>query len=50
VCPEDAISMQDDLVHIDYSKCTSCGKCIEECPRKIIKEITKRDEPEAVNQ
>jgi anaerobic dimethyl sulfoxide reductase subunit B (iron-sulfur subunit) len=33
VCPEDAISKQEDgLVIIDQEECIGCGKCIEACP------------------
>ncbi len=35
-CEVDAITVEDNLAHIDYSKCTRCGKCAEVCPRKII--------------
>ncbi len=36
VCPKGAITMENNLAVIDYSKCDNCGKCIEICPRKII--------------
>lgn len=36
VCEVDAITVTNNLAHIDYSKCTRCGKCAEVCPRKII--------------
>ena len=36
-CDADAISVDDFVAHIDYSKCTVCGKCSDKCPRKIIK-------------
>lgn len=36
-CDADAISVDDFVAHIDYSKCTGCGKCSDKCPRKIIK-------------
>ncbi|MFT4304335.1 MAG: RnfABCDGE type electron transport complex subunit B [Candidatus Woesearchaeota archaeon] len=35
-CPFDAIHIKDDLAMIDYTKCTSCQKCVKVCPRKII--------------
>jgi len=36
-CPFDAIHMGADGVPVvDPGKCTSCGKCIEACPKKII--------------
>lgn len=36
VCPTNAITVTNFLAHIDYSKCTNCGACVEKCPRKII--------------
>ena len=36
VCPNGAITVDDFLAHIDYSKCTNCGACVEKCPRKVI--------------
>lgn len=36
VCESDAITVENNLAHIDYSKCTRCGKCADVCPRKII--------------
>ncbi|MEK7297397.1 MAG: 4Fe-4S binding protein, partial [Planctomycetota bacterium] len=35
-CPYDAIHVQNNLAVIDYSKCTSCGKCVEVCPNHTI--------------
>lgn len=36
VCEFDAIKVVDNLAHIDYDKCTNCGKCAAKCPTKII--------------
>ncbi len=36
VCPFDAISMEGGLPKVDPDKCTSCGKCVAACPRRII--------------
>ncbi|RLE14461.1 electron transporter RnfB [Candidatus Aerophobetes bacterium] len=36
ICPFDAIKMVDFLPHIDLSRCTGCGRCVEVCPRGII--------------
>lgn len=36
VCESDAISVENNIAHIDYDKCTKCGKCAEKCPAKII--------------
>jgi len=36
VCEFDAIHVVDNIAHINYDKCTYCGKCAEKCPKKII--------------
>lgn len=38
-CPEQAITMVNNLPVIDYSKCTGCMTCVAKCPRKTIKEL-----------
>ncbi|MBQ4300207.1 MAG: 4Fe-4S binding protein, partial [Lachnospiraceae bacterium] len=35
-CPAGAITVEDNIAHIDQSKCTHCGLCAEKCPKKII--------------
>lgn len=35
-CEFDAIHVENNLAHIDYEKCTNCGKCKEKCPVKVI--------------
>lgn len=35
-CPEGAVTVTDNIAHIDYEKCTGCGTCAEKCPKKII--------------
>ena len=35
-CPEHAVTVTDNIAHIDYEKCTGCGTCAEKCPKKII--------------
>ena len=32
-----AITVENNLAHIDYSRCIGCGKCATVCPRNIIK-------------
>ena len=45
VCPFDAIIMGDDgLPKVDPEKCTSCGKCIEACPKSIMKLVPAKQE------
>ncbi len=35
-CPQEAITMNGALAHIDYEKCVDCGICAEKCPKKVI--------------
>jgi ferredoxin len=35
-CPEDAISMEDDIAVIDPAKCSECNDCVDECPAEAI--------------
>ncbi|MCR4676387.1 MAG: RnfABCDGE type electron transport complex subunit B [Sphaerochaetaceae bacterium] len=35
-CEAGAITVVNNIAHIDYSKCTQCGKCVEKCPSKVI--------------
>ncbi|MCD7730820.1 MAG: RnfABCDGE type electron transport complex subunit B [Oscillospiraceae bacterium] len=46
-CEFGAITVENNLAHIDYSKCTSCGKCAENCPVHAIQMCTGT--PTAVN-
>ncbi|MEF9941094.1 MAG: RnfABCDGE type electron transport complex subunit B [Lachnospiraceae bacterium] len=39
VCPTGAITVVDNIAHIDPDKCTNCGACAEKCPKKIIQFI-----------
>ncbi len=36
VCPFDAIEMKNGIAYILADKCTSCTKCVAECPKNII--------------
>ena len=36
VCESDAIHVLNNVAYIDSEKCTSCGKCAEKCPKKVI--------------
>lgn len=36
VCPTGAITVKNNIARIDYEKCTACGACAENCPRKCI--------------
>lgn len=35
-CPSGAVTVENNLAHIDQEKCTHCGICKEKCPVKII--------------
>lgn len=35
-CEAGAITVENNLAHIDPTKCTGCGKCAAKCPAKII--------------
>ncbi len=35
-CPVQAITMENFLARVDYTKCTGCGTCVSKCPRKLI--------------
>ncbi|MDO4475632.1 MAG: RnfABCDGE type electron transport complex subunit B [Lachnospiraceae bacterium] len=35
-CENDAIHVENNVAHIDYSKCTKCGKCAEKCKPQVI--------------
>ena len=35
-CESEAITVEDNVAHIDYEKCIGCGKCAEKCPSKVI--------------
>lgn len=39
VCQFDAIHIVDGIAVVDKEKCTSCGKCIAKCPKKLIELI-----------
>jgi Na+-translocating ferredoxin:NAD+ oxidoreductase RNF subunit RnfB len=38
-CPQKAITMENNLPVIDYSKCDGCLTCVAKCPRKCMKEV-----------
>ena len=35
-CPFDAITVENNVAHIDQEKCKGCGLCAKKCPKKII--------------
>jgi RnfABCDGE-type electron transport complex B subunit len=38
ICPNEAITIENNLAIIDYSKCDNCGLCATVCPKKLIKD------------
>ncbi len=36
ICPNGAITVEQNLATIDYSKCTGCGICATVCPKHLI--------------
>ncbi len=48
VCPVGAIQIVDALSTIDHEKCITCGKCVAECPRHIIR-LDPADSPVRVD-
>lgn len=36
VCTHDAITVENNLAYIDFTKCKLCKKCVEECPTGAI--------------
>ncbi|MCU6761329.1 Nitrogen fixation protein rnfB [uncultured Roseburia sp.] len=35
-CEAGAVTVENNIAHIDQTKCTGCGACAEKCPKKII--------------
>ena len=40
VCPNDAITVENNLAHVDYDKCGACGECAAACTTGAIEIIT----------
>jgi len=38
-CPAQAITVENNIARIDYSKCTDCGTCATVCPTKAIVDL-----------
>ena len=37
ICPQAAISVEEDKIFVDEEKCTGCAQCISECPKGALK-------------
>lgn len=35
-CENEAVIVENFLAHVEYDKCTGCGKCAEKCPSGVI--------------
>ncbi len=46
-CPAGAISVENNVAHVDYEKCTQCGACAAKCPVKVITLPVAAPAPEA---
>ncbi len=46
ICPNGAITVEQNLATIDYSKCSGCGLCANVCPKHLIT-VNKAYSPEA---
>lgn len=44
VCPVGAISVKNGVAFVDETKCISCGKCVNTCPRKLIELVPAKSE------
>ena len=47
LCPTKAITVENNLAHIDYEACIQCGKCAEKCPAHVITLPLRSANPEA---
>ncbi|MEG1436873.1 MAG: 4Fe-4S binding protein, partial [Oscillospiraceae bacterium] len=48
-CEFDAISVENNVAHVDSSKCTGCGKCVEGCPTNCLTLVSLGGSKVAVN-
>lgn len=42
-CPAGAITVEENVAHVDTEKCTNCGTCASVCPRGIITGPLKKE-------
>lgn len=41
ICPYEALSLDDGLAVMDYSRCMQCGLCVDQCPTHNIDSLIK---------
>lgn len=46
-CPVDAITVKNNVAHVDYSTCIGCGKCVEGCPTHCLNLVNLGGKPVA---
>ena len=39
ICPQKAITLDKNGIHIDREKCQCCGTCVEECPSTALRKL-----------
>ena len=44
-CPFDAITVENNVAYIDFTKCKMCRKCVEVCPTGAIREVNFPPKP-----
>lgn len=49
ICPTNAITVNNNLATIDYSKCIECTLCVSKCPVKIISGEPKKEKAKIGN-
>ena len=38
-CPNGAIIVENNVAHVDTTKCKHCMTCVLNCPRNLVKDI-----------
>jgi len=46
-CEAGAITVENNLAHVNYEACTQCGKCVSKCPAKVITSPVQKEEVSA---
>lgn len=44
VCPFGAIHIENDIAVVNETKCTACGRCVNTCPKHLIKIVPQASE------